>query len=535
MTALRNFTATPAARRLMTLSGVGCCIAVLWAAALVRFPLRAIYVRPIQNLDKLTESAGGAGVAIAAWVLLLFAAFAFGARVVTALGRGGRLALFGFPLLFVALLFWTYPATSIDIYDYVFRGRMLVRYQANTFFLAPLDFNYDPLFGYVAWRRAVTAYGPAWEWLSWAAARLAGEAPGAAQPQGTAGLLALLLAYKALAVAGFLACGAAIWFALRGAAPHHRQLGAYLWLWNPLALWETAGAGHNDAWMALAIVVAVSAITALWSRAARGAAEPPRPGWPVWGLVAVASLGLLALTLGGLVKYLAFCFGPLLLLAALRRLPSWRARVALLVVGGLACAALVAWFYAPFWAGWGTLRQFTDRGSLFTATWLAVLEALLAQTMEQQSAQSAAAALGLGLLVAGVFWFSARAWRRPAAVAAHVLALLLWFLFVCSPWFQPWYLLWALAVVALQPEHTRAVWVVNVFCGTALLSYLGGSFLLPALGWEPKGAAWNALISVLIYLPPLLVAIWGGGPRLSLLARRVAQAPRALALRGWVR
>ena len=43
----------------------------------------------------------------------------------------------------------------------------------------------------------------------------------------------------------------------------------------------------------------------------------------------------LALTAGGLIKYLALMFGPVLLCAALRRLPSWRSRLGLVVAGGL--------------------------------------------------------------------------------------------------------------------------------------------------------------------------------------------------------
>src|SRR5262249_11297231 len=133
----------------------------------------------------------------------------------------------------------------------------------------------DPLFDFVAWRRAVTAYGPLWEGLSWLTARLAGQhrilGGGAVFSDPGVGtvytrtvgdaqesdLLHLMLAFKGLGAVGFLLCGAAIWGALGQIAPERRVLGLFLWLWNPLALWESAGAGHNDAWMALCIVLAV--------------------------------------------------------------------------------------------------------------------------------------------------------------------------------------------------------------------------------------------------------------------------------------
>jgi hypothetical protein len=334
-----------------------------------------------------------------------------------------------------------------------------------------------------------------------------------------------MLAYKGLAAVGFLFCGAAIWITLRRTAPEYRWLGLYLWLWNPLALWESLAAGHNDAWMAGLIVLAVGLLTPK-----QGDKQTPRQGDSA--LVSSCfrvSLGVcvaafLILTLGGLIKYLALMFGPLLLSAALRWMPNWRARLRLIVAGGAACAALVALAYAPFWVGWATLRNFSDRGALFTNSWLAVLQApitlgglrhlvptksLLALIVAEEDVRPLAVSMGLGLLFLGVLWATWRAWRAPVELARHVLWLLLWFLFLCNPWFQPWYLLWALALLAIQPRRSGAARVVGLFCCTAMLSYLGGVFLLPILGWDVDGVEWNALTSALIYLPPLLTLLWG--------------------------
>jgi hypothetical protein len=503
----------------MYLFVLGISAAGLYSAALFRFPLLSIYARPIQNLDKLTGSSPGTGLIMAGCALLLFVAYSLGARLVRRVPARMRFLLIAFPVLFAAILFWTYPVTSIDIYDYLFRGRMLVRFHANTFVMTPINFADDQLFSYVAWRRAVTAYGPIWEWMSWIAASLAGEAPRAAATAGQAGLLPLMLAYKAMATTGFLLCGGALWLALRHGAPEQRWLGLYLWLWNPLALWETVAAGHNDAWMALLIVLALWAYA--WTHD-DAASTRQIVGWSL--------VGLLALTIGGLIKYLAFCFGPLLLLATLRRLPTWQTRAGFVALAGLACGGLVVAAYVPFWVGMDTLRNFSDRGTLFTATWLAALQALLVGPLGKEASQHLAASLGLSLFAAGIFWSSIRAWLQPNDMSKHVLGLLLWFLFVCSPWFQPWYLLWALAVVALRPQDTHAVRTVAVFCCTALLSYAAGSFLLPALGWDGRSAAWNALVSCFIYGPPLLMLILNR-PKHGAALRLAARTPRMLGAR----
>ena len=227
-------------------------------------------------------------------------------------------------------------------------------------------------------------------------------------------------------------------------------------------------------------------------------------------------------------------------------MPTWRERLRLITVSGLACAAAVVVAYTPFWVGWDTLRNFRDRGTLFTSSWLAVLQApiglsevraivpthtLLALVAPEDQSQRIAVSLGLGLLSLGVLWATWRAWRAPERVATHALWLLLWFLFLCNPWFQPWYLLWALALVALQPWRRRMVWCVGLFCCTAMLSYLPVVFLLPTLGWADDSAEWNAVTAALIYVPPLLAFAWGGRARLAALLGRLQRLSRAVIAR----
>ena len=155
--------------------------------------------------------------------------------------------------------------------------------------------------------------------------------------------------------------------------------------------------------------------------------------------------------------------------------------------------------------GLGYAAQFQGhRGALFTSSWLAAIQAPIASEAvhrlipardllallsigqhSEASSQALAVRIGLGLLVFGVLWASWRAWRTPEHVAAHALWLLLWFLFLCNPWFQPWYLLWALALLAIQPGATRQVWwLIGLLSFTAMLSYLSGGVSAAAVGVE---------------------------------------------------
>jgi alpha-1,6-mannosyltransferase len=525
---------------------LGAASALIYGLAFWRFPLETLYSRLRFNLDDHTKSDPQTGAVIIVCTLLLFAAYALGAVVIHSARRRvvalpALIALM--PLIFIGLLTLTQPATSIDVYDYLFRGRMLARYEANTFVQIPRNFESDPLFDQVAWRNAVTAYGPLWERMSWATSRLAGEAPGVPDPDPNATLLRLMLAYKLLSVLGFLLCGAAIWITLSNIAPEQRWLGVYLWLWNPLALWESVAAAHNDAWMMLWIIVAIWAMS--WRRGDEvGKAEDKEKGRQGEGETRSASVGggqlvspysahfaFLSLTIGGLIKYLSLFFGPLMLVAALRRLPTWRERGLLTLLSGSVCLAIVVAAYAQFWAGWDTFRNFTARGDLFYASWIAALQPTLMNVVSEDVSKAIASRLGLGLLLFGTLWSMWRAWRAPYDVTSHMLWLLLWFLFVANPWFQPWYGLWPLAVVALQPWRTRMVVVVALFCLTSMLSYSATAFLLPRIGWTENSATWNALLSAIIYLPPLVALGWthrsGGMDAL----RRMRRVPSALSAR----
>ncbi len=139
--------------------------------------------------------------------------------------------------------------------------------------------------------------------------------------------------------------GAAIWGALGRIAPEQRNRGLFLWLWNPLALWESGRRRHNDAWMALCIVLAVWAFGerrttepgAHWAN--HRTAEPRTENRELSDQATQNSklktqnynitrslLAFLALTAGGLVKFLSLFPGPVLLGAALRRLAEPGAR-----------------------------------------------------------------------------------------------------------------------------------------------------------------------------------------------------------------
>lgn len=486
-------------RRLLAACGI--VLVAVSALAAWGLPLAARYDEPFLTLEnQVTERPWlAAGMALVA--LALFAGYGVGYlaldRVLQRKPGVLQRSLWGTllvpPLLSAVLLLAVHPTTSLDLYDYLFRGTVALRYGTNNFVEPPYLFATDPLYAFVVWRGAVTAYGPLWELLSLGVAWL-----------GAGRLLPLLLGYKLLAVLGWLLCALVIAAILGRDDRLRRPLGLYLWLWNPLALWEVAAAGHNDPWMLLGLLGALYATT-----------RRPIPG-------------LVSLTLGMLFKVPAAIFAPLVAAGFLgaarpRSLRNAGGRLAWLVAVGLLCAAIAAAAYAPWWDGLATFTNLKNRAELFTTSPLAVLHALASSRWPDAKEQvdRSLSLLGSCLLLGGVLAAAWRSWRWPTGLPQHCLWLLLWLLLLCNPWFLPWYVLWPLAALAVQPQRRRMVLAVGLLGLTAFLSYLASAWLLPRLGWEFGSVAWQGLLAALVYGPPLAVLIYGTRPRHALLSQEM--------------
>jgi hypothetical protein len=453
---------------------------LIYGAAMARFPLLSTYQIQILTLDWQVASDGMLAPALTLGIALLCLFYIGGYVALSETLRGSlaphrrrmsALVVVLVPLIAMGLLLLTHPTSSLDLYDYLYRGHVAARYGANNFVQTPQDFQaIDRLYWYTAWRRASTAYGPLWEALSTTVARVSGN-----------GLLPLLLGFKLTSVVGWLLCAAAIGAT---ASPGQRLLSSYLWLWNPLVLWELVGAGHNDGWMLLFGVLAYGALGR-------------RP-----------ALALLLLTAGALFKYPLAILWPVLLASAMVRQDTWRARVALALRGVLLCAALVVLAYVPWWAGPAMLDQLHDRADLFTNSPLAVLRALWLPHGTKAEVGLQLALLGLGSLGLGLIVAVWLAWRRPQQQVIIGAGLLLWFIAVCSPWVQPWYLTWLIGLLALRPRQARPRVMLALLALCGLLVYPAYSALRPLLGWPGDSAAWQSLILALLYLPPLLVEFY---------------------------
>ncbi|MDY7039884.1 MAG: hypothetical protein SVX38_03370, partial [Chloroflexota bacterium] len=440
---------------LVWLIGMGMLSAVVYAWAFpYRFPLVRLYVTPFIDLGKLTgHTRAGAlnfGLSVLVPFLLYWAAYK--------LMRGKTSRRWGLTLMACAVIFFvvlalTYPIGAGDVFDYMLGGRILAHYRVNPYTHSGADFlPGDPFAPYAPYYRHPSYYGPLWTLLAAGVNLLAG----------TGNLLGNLLAFKALTLLFYVADVGLIYLIVREQRPNRALDAALLFAWNPLVLFETAVNAHNDVVMMYFVLLAVYLF------------QKQR----YHGMIA-------AVVASTLIKVASAFLIPVFVLATLWALPDRRRRITFLITGGLVGGAVTVLPYLPFWEGRQVLTM-GRRFGMFTSSLPTLLMLLLRFRLPQESAKQIASSLAT--TVFGVFYVR-QIWRLRGSVeslirTSHTLTLF-FLLFICL-WFQPWYIIWVIALAALlfQPD-TILQSVLFTYSGT--WAYVVYHFIwfwfVPAMNW----------------------------------------------------
>ncbi len=335
--------------------------------------------------------------------------------------RAWLIVIAGASVFAVALLLM-YPYDAADMFDNILHGRIISVYGASPFQKIASDFSSDPFYRYTAWRYVVSAYGPLWETLAGLVTRLAGN-----------GLLANVIAFKLVLGAFWAGSTVLIALIMRHLAPDRALAAVVLFAWNPIALYETIGQGHND------IVLVFWMLLAAWLL-----------------LEQRYVLALVALISGALFKYIPLLLMPVALLIAWRELSHWRARLRFLALTALIGGALSVAAFAPFWRGTATL-SIERRAHLFTTSLPAVIDMALIPAQGQETAGDQIALIAAGATMFFALLQAARAWRDRSSLSfvRSAFYILMFYLLIACLWFQQWYALWPLGFAALlSPGHS---------------------------------------------------------------------------------
>lgn len=422
-----------------------------------RYPLLADVLRAAQGLvGALTpwDPAKPAGASNLFWgaTLLAFAAYAVGGLALARrpATRGRLLWVVGVAAVCYLVLFWGPGLFSSDLFSYVIYGHIGAIYRDNPLVTIPSHYPGDLALRYVGeWRDAPSVYGPAWLFLSTGVSFLT---------QNFA-LIDEVLVYKLVMAASYAANVALIWLIVRRWRPGQELTAALIYAWNPLVLWETAANGHNDTVMVTWLLLAVWLLT-LGRR---------------W-------LGLALLGVSIMTKYTTILLLPVLPVTWAWRERTWRGRALALVGSAGLVLAIGLFFYLPYWAGldtfnpilyWSKGPRDTNYPLDFLANFLATNFLIVPGVRELREARYLAIdGLKLGgrvVLVAYLLWTFWRVRRAAAGAPAHGslprlvqqwATIFLLFTLLANPWFQPWYLIWPLGLVALLGWRWLTTWVV---------------------------------------------------------------------------
>ncbi|HLY29970.1 MAG TPA: polyprenol phosphomannose-dependent alpha 1,6 mannosyltransferase MptB, partial [Ktedonobacterales bacterium] len=298
------FSQVPATRMILV---AGISSAIMYLGFVVAFPLLIFWNQPhvgressiINDLGAITGYNPLAALAFVSAVLVLlgcqFMALLAVGRVQQAVTaargddtttrraqrayRSVRLMTLGFPLVFAAIMIFMQPVTTTDLYGYVARGYLFAHLGQN-----PMVAPAYQLPGGLSVDRPASPYGPLWLLVTGAISWLCGE-----------NLLANMLIYK---VIGALGVVFSLYLIDRLGArlePARRLRIDALFGWSPLLLFEAVGNGHNDIIMMLCVLLALTCML-------RGRAQ----------------LALAFLVLGALIKYASAVLVPLWLVYELR-------------------------------------------------------------------------------------------------------------------------------------------------------------------------------------------------------------------------
>lgn len=404
------------------------------------------------------------------------------------------------------LMFVAPSGESHDIFDYLFRGRMMVEYRVNPLAEVPELFDPStPFKSYLAWWNHVDTYGPVWEatsaavassvhqvtsWLGWwnESYPICPESPESCRL-----LIVYITGYRVLAIILTGASGWLIASIVRHKQPAFIPLVLAAWLWSPLTLITTAIGGHNDA------VMLVFVLLGWWLL------QRQRPYWAVIVLILAAHVKLTALIwLPTCALWIAWRYG-------------WK-RALKVGLASVVSGLVLSWLlYAPY-GGWQTLPRMLQERSMFLANspWQ-ILDFLLFQVMGWSAEYTHLLSTGLpnllslaGALLIPLWSFNYRPkrWRStpiPPEEADQVLwrtlvRVCILYLTVGSFWFQHWYVLWVLAPAVLLPNDHFTRSLLPWLAFGALTSNVAMDFFITAtINNTPT----------IIYLICSVVIIWG--------------------------
>jgi Glycosyltransferase family 87 len=360
---------------------------------------------------------------LGAWILILLGGRAIRGPVVIASVVAVNVIFVFCPLL-----------KGTDVFNYIGYARLDVVQHLNPYVSLPLAQHGDPVYAYSNWHRLRSPYGPLFTILM---------LPTAYLPVPVA-----YWVWKCVATLASLGLLAAVWGCARRVGRAPAQAVAFVGL-NPITIVWALGGKHTE-FLMMGLLTA-GCLLALRRQEVIGGAS----------LAAAAA-----------VKATAGLLAPVIALGMPRR----RMTLAGLIGGGVVFAAATYLFFGPH------LPNLKDQGRLVSVTSFPNLVGYY--VAGRGGADAGVRSIARILMIAGTAACALYSWRTKRwATAAGWAALIA---AVTTAWLVPWYILWALPLVALSGSRPlravtvlMTVWFVLIWSWTAVP-------IMAAHGFQPR-------------------------------------------------
>ncbi len=354
---------------------------------------------------------------------------------------------------------------SKDVLSYLVYGRAFGAYGLNPYTTTPNNMQFDFNFRLIDWHDAVSVYGPVWTLLCTALYKIVA-------PLAATNIWGYIASFRMLGLAFHLGNAALIWFILGHLRPRDQIAGTIFYAWNPLALIEFAGNGHNDAGLVFFLLAAIAAAVP----------ERRRP----W-LIA------LCLALSVLTKFITLLIIPAYLLMLWRTTSNangrWISKERVLawtragVVGLTACVILWAPFAAalrnPLFLFDSSAASKYDNSLLQLVYWS--LRGVFSAVLPAGESHDIANILVLtGGRVAFLILWALLTWRSLDLTSwlRGSFWILFTYLVLATPWFWPWYVTWLVGLAPIVGGR-RSTAVTLTFSASVLVLYVMWGNQLP--------------------------------------------------------
>ncbi len=145
-----------------------------------------------------------------------------------------------------AILIFSYPAFSYDMFNYMFTAKTVLLYHKNPYAVIPLQFaGVEPWLSFMHWTHLPSAYTPLWILLTLPAYLM-----------GFGYFLLIMWNIKILVAAAYIITTIYIGKILGKLEPGKRLMGMAIFALNPLVIFESLVSGHNDMVMMAFVMIA---------------------------------------------------------------------------------------------------------------------------------------------------------------------------------------------------------------------------------------------------------------------------------------